>query len=92
MKDEIKEILELHLYREDYNKLLDYITNLQDRIDKSIEYLTSYDSINELMRYETSKDNNGLDRKTMIEMDRRYAIIHHNLLNILQNDEELKGE
>ena len=48
MKDEIKEILEL--YKNDdieyynlvsdlgYDKLLDYITNLQERIDKALEY------------------------------------------------------
>jgi len=42
MKDEIKNILENLancIFNTDWTKLLDYITNLQDRIDKAIEYI-----------------------------------------------------
>lgn len=58
----------------------------QDRIEKAIEYLMSYESIEEIQHCERIKDNKDLDYKTMVEMNRRYLIVHDKLLDILRGE------
>ena len=76
MKDEIKEInLSEMLFNRD-ERLLDYITNLQQRIDKAIKYIEQ-----EVVFYDSY---DGED--TMLEdLCERY---YKNLLNILNGDDD----
>ena len=89
MKDEIKEIIEkpniymfndeCYLYFGDYNKLKDYITNLQDRIDKATEYIKQNICDIDYMKKEYGK--------YVINCDMQITIKDiENLLNILGGD------
>ena len=95
---EIKEIIEcakkvvfhkvgMQLDTKQVKILLNYINNLENRIDKAIEYLTSYENIETIQQCEHSENNKGLDKKTIIEMTRRYLIVHDKLLDILKGDD-----
>ena len=57
-----------------------------EKISKVKEYITSYESISTIQSLEFSKDNDGLDEKTMIEMCRRYLIVHDKILKILESE------
>lgn len=77
----------LNFYREE-NK------QLKERIDKAIEYLTSYSSIHTI-QFGTENDslndielNKTLDEKTLNEMTNRYLLVHDNLLDILKEVSE----
>ena len=58
----------------------------QSRIDKAIEYITSYEAIETIQQFDHSKNNEDLDGATIDEMTRRYLEVHDNLLNILQGE------
>jgi len=60
------------------------IQKLNNIIDDVRKYLTSCESMEIIGQYENPKSNKGLDEKTMVEMIRRYLIIHDNLLDILE--------
>lgn len=68
--------------------------NLHQRIDKAIEYLTSYNSIHTI-QFGTENDslndielNKTLDEKTLTEMTNRYLKVHDKLLEILKGDND----
>lgn len=104
MNDEIKEILDFkenadykRLSCDEIKILLDYITNLEQekedyksRVEKAVEYITSYEAISTIQGLDRTEQNKTLDERTMNVMVERYLQVHHNLLNILQNgsDEE----
>lgn len=50
------------------------------------EYLTGYESVNVLQSLDNIDNNIGLDRDTMIEMMRRYLIVHDKVLEILDKE------
>ena len=56
------------------------------------EYLTSYESINEIEQLEKPENNESLDEATFAEMVRRYLIVHDKILNIINEILESKGE
>lgn len=56
------------------------------------EYLTSYESINEIEQLEKPENNETLDETTFVEMVRRYLIVHDKVLNIINEILESKGE
>ena len=60
------------------------ITRLNNIIDEARKYLTSYESIETIQQCEHHESNKGFDEKTMIEMCRRYLIVHDKLLDILE--------
>ena len=62
------------------------IKDLQQKNDKAIEYLTSYDAISTIQGLDNIKKNKELDENTMNIMTNRYLEVHHKLLNILQGD------
>ena len=55
--------------------------------EKAIEYITSYEAIETIQQCDHSKNNEDLDYSTIDEMTRRYLIVHDNLLNILQGED-----
>ena len=57
---------------------------LEQRNERAIEYLTSYESIETIQQFDHSKNNEGLDYATIDEMTRRYLEVHDKLLHILQ--------
>lgn len=61
---------------------------LQQRINKAIEYLTSYKAIETIQQFDHSKNNEDLDNSTIDEMTRRYLEVHNKVLNILQGDDK----
>lgn len=69
-----------------YDKALSNLVKDDHKIIKAIEYLTSYESINTIQQNETPKNNENLDEKTMIEITRRYMIVHDKMLNILNGE------
>ena len=52
------------------------------------EYITSYESIETIEQVEHWENNRKLDEKTMIEMVRRYLIVHDKVLEILDKEKE----
>lgn len=50
------------------------------------EYITSYESIETIQGLEDIEKNKNFDEKTMIEMVRRYMIVHDKLLEILDKE------
>ena len=62
-----------------------YSHELENKIDKAIEYMTSYESIATIQQLDNIEENKSLDEKTIVEMTRRYLIVHDKLLNILQD-------
>lgn len=58
-----------------------------DKLEKIKKYLTSYESIETMQQCEHSENNKGLDEKTMIEMIRRYMIVHDKILKIIEEEE-----
>ena len=62
------------------------VEKLRSIIKEVREYITSYESIETIQQCEHSENNKGLDNKTMIEMDRRYLIVHDKILNILDKE------
>ena len=63
------------------------LKELYARIDKAIEYLTSYEAIETIQQFDHSKNNEDLDNSTINEMTRRYLEVHDKALNILQGDD-----
>lgn len=59
-----------------------------DKLEKVRKYLTSYESISTIQGNEKPFDNKGLDEKTLIEMVRRYMIVHDKILKIIDDDNE----
>ena len=57
---------------------------LEKRIDRAIEYLTSYEAIEKIQQCDHSKNNEDLDYTTIHEMTRRYLEVHDKLLHILE--------
>ena len=61
--------------------------DLEDIIEETIKYLTSYESIHTFQFGDEKKEdiemNSQFDEKTFNELQRRYIIIHDKLLNIL---------
>ena len=72
----------------DSGMIFTYIKSLEDRLYKAIEFITSYESIEEMQHNERIEDNKDLDKKTMVEMTRRYLIIHDKLLSILKGEDD----
>lgn len=64
------------------------IERLNNIIDEARKYLTSYESIETIQQCEHPESNKGFDEKTMIEMCRRYLIVHDKLLDILELKED----
>ena len=62
-------------------------TKKQERIDKAIEYITSYEAIETIQQFDHRKNNEDLDGATIDEMTRRYLEVHDKLLNILQGED-----
>lgn len=69
------------------NKATHRANDLEDIIEETIEYLTGYESIHTFQFGDEIKEdiemNSQFDKKTFNELQRRYLIIHHKLLNIL---------
>lgn len=66
---------------------LEEVVEYEENIIKEVrEYITSYESIETIQQCEHSENNKGLDEKTMIEMDRRYLIVHDKILDILDKE------
>lgn len=61
------------------------------KIDKAIEYITSYEAISTIQGLDRIEQNKTLDERTMNVMVERYLQVHHNLLNILQNRSDDNG-
>lgn len=55
-----------------------------DKLEKIKKYLTSYESIETMQQCEHSENNKDLDEKTMVEMVRRYMIVHDKILKIIE--------
>ena len=83
-KEKVQQILTKYTISE----LVEYHIKAIDRINKAIEYITSYESIDIIQQNEHLENNKDLDEKTMIEMVRRYMIIHDKLLEILDKGSE----
>lgn len=66
------------------------IQRLNNIIDEIRKYLTSYESIETIQQCEHPESNRGFDEKTMIEMCRRYLIVHDKVLDILELKEGKK--
>ena len=67
-------------------RILNIVNNLQSKIDKANEYLTSYDAISTIQGLNNIKKNKELDENTMNIMTNRYLEVHHKLLDILKED------
>ena len=65
---------------------------VKETLLKIKEYLTSYESIEIIQQCEHSENNKNLDEKTIIEMTRRYLIVHDKVLNMIDELLESKGE
>lgn len=70
----------------DRKKATDLFVDYKSRIDKAVEYLTSYEAIEKIQQFDHNKNNEGLDNSTIDEMTRRYLEVHDKALNILQGD------
>ena len=86
-----RDLLQFRFYTEEklvrmYMDALEVIDNLQSKIDKAIEYITSYDSISTIQGLDDIEKNKELDEKTINIMVGRYLKVHHKLLNILEDD------
>ena len=84
---------ERNQFKEYTNHNYDEGKKKQQRIDKAIEYLTSYSSIHTI-QFGTENDslidielNKTLDEKTLNEMTNRYLKVHDKLLEILEDKE-----
>lgn len=64
------------------------IERLNNIINDIRKYLTSYESIETVQQCEHPKNNRGFDEKTIIEMCRRYLIVHDKLLDIIELKED----
>ncbi len=80
LKEELGDKFEDYMYKANIELLT--------KIDKAIEYITSYESINTIEECDIPENNEGLDEDTFIEMIRRYMIVHDKLLNILEDDKD----
>lgn len=82
--DAIDDLYYLEGTIEDLEQKVEQLENIRK---EAIEYMTSYKSIETIQQCEHSENNKNLDEKTMIEMIRRYLIVHDYLLNILSKGE-----
>ena len=64
------------------------IKRLQKKIDKAIEYMTSYESCCVMLELENINKNKNLDRETMIEMMNRHLNYQNNTLKILKGSDK----
>ena len=71
----------------DRKKATNLFVDYKSRIDKAIEYLTSYEAIEKIQQFDYSKNNEDLDNSTIDEMTRRYLEVSDKALNILQGDD-----
>ena len=100
MNDDIKEMLELHIKNEidllpkNQQKVLDYITNLQETIDfqdKWLEYYKDFISENNIKDYKTriEKAVEYIKEDMYSEPNELYGLIDgEHLLNILNGSDE----
>lgn len=106
MNKEIKEILDklqkvanretasrnylMEMRDKDYQLLLDYITNLQEKYDKSLELLADF---NMPCEYDEGKMPNGYCEENCEVSDEIYKKCWNKYIELLQaEDKELKGE
>jgi hypothetical protein len=80
------------LFKKSKGQMIQMYIDLLKRIDKAIEYLTSYSSIHTI-QFGTENDNlndielnKTLDEKTLTEMTNRYLKVHDKLLEMLTGD------
>ena len=69
-------------------RILNIVKDLQSKIDKAIEYITSYESISTIQGIDNIEENKKLDENTINKMTNRYLIVHHKLLDILEEDKK----
>lgn len=88
----VKVVVSGETYDEYKGTLQEQIENLQSKIDKAIEYLTSYDAISTIQGLDNIKKNKELDENTMNIMTNRYLEVHHKLLDILNDEVEIPDD
>lgn len=78
---------DIKYYKNKSKRLEKQLEQRDEVIDETIKYITSYDSIHTFQfgdeKEEDIETNNQFDEKTFNELQRRYLIIHHKLLDIL---------
>jgi prephenate dehydratase len=79
---------DVELFKSDLISCTNTGLSLITKIDKAIEYITSYEAISSIQGLDKIEQNKTLDERTMNVMVERYLQVHHNLLNILQNGSE----
>ena len=68
---------------EENEQLKEQLQQKENIIKEVREYITGYESISVIQSLNNIENNRGLDEKTMIEMNRRYLIVHDKVLEIL---------
>ena len=65
---------------------------MKEKLLEIKEYLTSYESINEIQQLEEPENNKGLEVSTFVEMVRRYLIVHDKVLKIIDEALDLESQ
>lgn len=76
---------------QEFNNSCEINKDLEERIEKAVEYITSYQSIHTIQFGNENIDdfeaNEQLDDETLVEMTNRYLKVHDKLLEILEKKE-----